>query len=100
MLTYRISLPGRAYKPDFDFTDLFPSEATIQKLKESAKGVEDEVLRYLRSRLPFFEQDWRHSSSVWDHFKMLVTSANRFWWLEQWFTGYIAWALFVGMESK
>ena len=44
--------------------------------------------------------DWRKSDNIWDSFKMLVATTSRFWWTQQWFMGYMTWALFLTMSSK
>ena len=43
---------------------------------------------------------YRQSNNIWDNFKVLVSSRSRYWWTQQWFMGYIAWTLFVGIECK
>ncbi|KAK3717012.1 hypothetical protein LTR37_006067 [Vermiconidia calcicola] len=48
----------------------------------------------------WFAADWDQVDSLWDCFKMLVTTYRRFWWTQQWFMGYTAWTLFVAMECR
>lgn len=45
-------------------------------------------------------RDWKRSDNTWDNFKILVASPSRFFWTQQWFMGYMAWAFFVGNECK
>ena len=42
----------------------------------------------------------RSVTSMWDSFQALVNEERSFWWTQQWFTAYLAWAIFVGVESK
>lgn len=49
----------------------------------------------------YYEFTWTAElDNVWDNFRMLVVTSRRFWWTQQWFTAYTAWALFVGVECK
>jgi hypothetical protein len=41
----------------------------------------------------------RHTST-WDFFKQLVDNWRRFWWTQQWMTGYSVWAVYVAIECK
>ena len=59
-----------------------------------------DALYALQRRLPWFEQDMRSVDTVWDYFKMLIANPIRFWWTQQWFTGYAAWAIFVSIECR
>ncbi|KAK3066926.1 hypothetical protein LTR53_016509 [Teratosphaeriaceae sp. CCFEE 6253] len=38
------------------------------------------------------------NASVWDFFKSLVDTAQRYWWTQQWLAGYVMWAVYVGIE--
>lgn len=33
-------------------------------------------------------------------FDILVQSFKRFWWSQQWATGFVVWSIFVGSEGK
>ncbi|KAK3116760.1 hypothetical protein LTR53_002526 [Teratosphaeriaceae sp. CCFEE 6253] len=38
------------------------------------------------------------NASVWDFFKSLIDTAQRYWWTQQWLAGYVMWAVYVGIE--
>lgn len=42
----------------------------------------------------------RGECSIWDCFKTVVSERRGFWWTQQWMTGWIAFALFVGVEGE
>ena len=51
-------------------------------------------------RLPWVQQDWRRSATRWTSFQMGLATYRRFWWTQQWFTGYATWAVFMGIECE
>lgn len=40
------------------------------------------------------------AENIWDNFKILVFTYRRFWWTQQWFTGYMAWAAYMAIECR
>ncbi|KAK1807265.1 hypothetical protein LTR12_018391, partial [Friedmanniomyces endolithicus] len=59
---------------------------------------ESEIPNELSKTFPWAGGVFKPNSSVWDFFKSLIDSAPRFWWTLQWLAGYIAWAVYVGLE--
>lgn len=58
------------------------------------------IPKALHDRFVWMPTWWSRNASVWDFFKLLVDKYRYFWWTQQWMTGYLAWAVFVGIECK
>ena len=61
---------------------------------------ESEIPTELPKTFPWAGGILKPNSSVWELFKTLIDTAPRFWWTQQWLAGYIAWAVYVGLECK
>ncbi|TKA61974.1 hypothetical protein B0A55_10668, partial [Friedmanniomyces simplex] len=59
---------------------------------------ESEIPGELSKTFPWAGGVFNAKSSVWDFFKSLIDTAPRFWWTQQWLAGYVAWAVYVGLE--
>ncbi|KAK1033858.1 hypothetical protein LTS16_015929 [Friedmanniomyces endolithicus] len=59
---------------------------------------ESEIPTELSKTFPWAGGILKPNSSVWELFKTLIDTAPRFWWTQQWLAGYIAWAVYVGLE--
>ena len=40
----------------------------------------------------------RQNDSIWHNFRLLVIDYRRCWWTQQWFMGYMSWAVFMAIE--
>lgn len=70
--------------------------------KQSSEWIMDNVAipKEFAYKFPWSPCGPRRRTSVWDFFKTLVDEYRHFWWTQQWLSGYLAWAVFVGIESK
>jgi hypothetical protein len=64
---------------------------------EEAIKVPKDLRIHVRS---LYEGLWkaRKSDSIWHNFTLLVSTHRRFWWTQQWFMGYMSWAVFMAIE--
>lgn len=58
------------------------------------------VPRPLLQLFPTAPADSSRVASVWGYFKLLVEKPRSLWWTRQWFTGWVAWCLYVRIECK
>ncbi|KAK5128860.1 hypothetical protein LTR85_000193 [Meristemomyces frigidus] len=82
----------------------------LQGTEEQVKVWRKQSSRWLYGNVPITNEltysfPWsrfgpKKETSVWDFFKTLVDEALHFWWTQQWMAGYLAWAVFVGIESR
>jgi len=89
----------------------------IEKTKDTASDVVETVVAWGDRSSKFFLDktpipnslarsfSWgvsgpRDRMSMWESFQTLVNEHRNFWWTQQWMSAYVAWAVFVGIESK
>ena len=46
------------------------------------------------------DMNLKWAPNIWDNFEILFATHQRFWWTQQWFMGYMAWAAFVSIHCK
>jgi len=78
-----------------------------KKVKAAYEDADSKVLvdnlpipKTIHDQFPWLPSWWSRNATIWDFFKLLVDKYRYFWWTQQWMTGYLAWAVFVGIESK
>ncbi|KAK4574999.1 hypothetical protein LTR86_000849 [Recurvomyces mirabilis] len=71
----------------------------MSALAKLAEGDEEGRLA-LKQRFPFLDELLYPSMSLWDSFKTVIGCHRHLWWTQQWFAGYLTWALFVGLECQ
>lgn len=77
-------------------------ESPLGRLEEKAFRMAKESVRAEGKRLPFLEpEDWpRKHRNTWEYMDMLFDDPARFFWTAQGFAGFMAWALYLVVESK
>ncbi|KAK5116425.1 hypothetical protein LTR62_007972 [Meristemomyces frigidus] len=54
----------------------------------------------LAKNYPWMKEYVMPTASLWDSFHVLIDNQRHFWWAQQWFAGYLTWALYVGLECQ
>ncbi|KAK3670964.1 hypothetical protein LTR78_009080 [Recurvomyces mirabilis] len=70
--------------------------SALSKLAED----DEEGRLALKQKFPFLDELLYPNMSLWDSFKTVIGCHRHLWWTQQWFAGYLTWALFVGLECQ